>query len=344
MNTPDHRIERAAVFVGCTRDCAQFLPSVLNNISHMARLFKESAYIFVENDSHDATKEILRSWCANQPAARTVSLDGLARDCPLRTVRLERARNAYLEIVKSEYSSFDYMFVLDCDDVGAQTIEDDIIIKALGFLESESRNAAAFANSKGHYYDLWALRQNTLCPNDPWEELCDLVLKGGMSENEAYEASFAKKIFQFDSNADPIEVESAFGGLGIYKIKSILRNDSTYVGSKKKLIPSRFVYNNAVHGNTEVGWQQCEHVSFNLGFKRNNEKLFILPYLINCTTLEVVNTRYRASGWRGMLFKPPSSKPPGEPTPNQPTPPQVRRNDACPCGSGKKFKHCHGSR
>ncbi|HOU14600.1 MAG TPA: SEC-C metal-binding domain-containing protein [Anaerolineae bacterium] len=21
---------------------------------------------------------------------------------------------------------------------------------------------------------------------------------------------------------------------------------------------------------------------------------------------------------------------------------QARRNDPCPCGSGKKFKHCHG--
>ncbi|WDQ35649.1 SEC-C metal-binding domain-containing protein [Paenibacillus marchantiae] len=21
---------------------------------------------------------------------------------------------------------------------------------------------------------------------------------------------------------------------------------------------------------------------------------------------------------------------------------QIGRNDACPCGSGKKFKHCHG--
>jgi len=26
-----------------------------------------------------------------------------------------------------------------------------------------------------------------------------------------------------------------------------------------------------------------------------------------------------------------------------PFPPQVRRNDACPCGSGKKLKYCHGS-
>jgi preprotein translocase subunit SecA len=23
--------------------------------------------------------------------------------------------------------------------------------------------------------------------------------------------------------------------------------------------------------------------------------------------------------------------------------PDLRRNDACPCGSGKKYKHCHGA-
>ena len=31
------------------------------------------------------------------------------------------------------------------------------------------------------------------------------------------------------------------------------------------------------------------------------------------------------------------------PTPGQlhKSPPRVGRNDCCPCGSGKKFKHCH---
>jgi hypothetical protein len=27
---------------------------------------------------------------------------------------------------------------------------------------------------------------------------------------------------------------------------------------------------------------------------------------------------------------------------NQPHPPRVGRNDPCPCGSGKKYKKCHG--
>ena len=44
----------------------------------------------------------------------------------------------------------------------------------------------------------------------------------------------------------------------------------------------------------------------------------------------------------------PSEGPVGEavpaavPLPFQRAQPKVGRNDVCPCGSGKKFKHCHG--
>ena len=30
------------------------------------------------------------------------------------------------------------------------------------------------------------------------------------------------------------------------------------------------------------------------------------------------------------------------PAASEPPPAKVRRNDPCPCGSGKKYKHCHG--
>ena len=40
------------------------------------------------------------------------------------------------------------------------------------------------------------------------------------------------------------------------------------------------------------------------------------------------------------------STPATEPTPPKPEPaqafPKVGRNDPCPCGSGKKYKNCHG--
>ena len=39
------------------------------------------------------------------------------------------------------------------------------------------------------------------------------------------------------------------------------------------------------------------------------------------------------------------SAPAPQPTDNTPfrrTAPKIRRNDPCPCGSGKKYKQCHG--
>jgi hypothetical protein len=117
----------------------------------MARLFKQSACIFVENDSRDATKQQLQSWCAGEPAARIVSLDGLADAHSQLTLRLARARNEYLKIIKSEYRDFDYMFVLDCDDANAQVIEIDSVIEAIGFLAQEPDRAAVFSNAKGTY-------------------------------------------------------------------------------------------------------------------------------------------------------------------------------------------------
>jgi hypothetical protein len=309
----------------------------------MAQLFKESAYIFVENDSRDSSKEQLQSWCANKENARIVSLDGLAAVCSEHTVRIATARNEYLKIVKSEYKNFDYMIVLDCDNVSVQTIEGDLIRRAIEFLDREPQSAAVFSNSKGHYYDLWALRHNALCPDDVWEAVCDFALNKAASDNEAYEAVFRKRLFQMDSNEASVEVESAFGGLGIYKITSVLRNDSIYVGSKRKVVPNSFITSSNVAGTMEVGWQLCEHVSFNAGFKANGEKLFILPYLINCTTSEVKIVRYSASAWRRMLFRPRLSVQFGSVAQNESEHSGVRRNDICPCGSGKKFKHCHGS-
>ena len=48
-----------------------------------------------------------------------------------------------------------------------------------------------------------------------------------------------------------------------------------------------------------------------------------------------------------MTHEAASAMPEGEPSPEQVAQtenavPKVGRNDPCPCGSGKKYKHCHG--
>ena len=59
---------KRAVFAGCARNCAEAIPYVLNNVSRIAGLFAESAFVFVENDSRDATKnEISSFWVPPNP-------------------------------------------------------------------------------------------------------------------------------------------------------------------------------------------------------------------------------------------------------------------------------------
>lgn len=256
----------------------------------------------MENDSSDDTKQILRAWRSTQSNARIVSLDGLSGRFPQRTVGLAYARNEYVKIIKSNYQDFDFMFVMDCDDMNVQEIENNRIIEAVQFLEQDTKRAAVFSNSKGSYYDLWAFRHTKLCPNDVWEELCDFVSANSISDDEAYQIVFQKNIFQFDSRAAPVEVVSAFGGLGIYKIASVLRNEALYIGSKKKLIPNRILSGGLAFGYSPCNWQMCEHVSYNLGFVMNNERLFIMPSLINYTTHEVKDTKFPSSFWRGCIF------------------------------------------
>src|SRR5215472_3687207 len=99
----------SVVFAGCARSCSFALPNVLNNVEKIASLYSDAAFIFVENDSSDNTKEILQAWCRKRPAARLTMLDGLADCCPVRTIRLEKARKQYLSAVRSDYADYTHL-------------------------------------------------------------------------------------------------------------------------------------------------------------------------------------------------------------------------------------------
>ena len=98
-----------AVFVGCMRDCAQMQPHVLRNLERMSELYSEAAWVFVENDSRDGTKQIIAAWCRGRPKAHLVTIDGLGASCPVRTMLLALARTQYLAIVASEFGSYQHL-------------------------------------------------------------------------------------------------------------------------------------------------------------------------------------------------------------------------------------------
>lgn len=330
---PLARSERA-VFVGLARDSAQFLPSVLANLERMAAIFSDSAFLFIENNSRDMTRQSLEDWCRRRPNATLLTPGTLEASSPHRTIRLAALRNQLIDEVRKRFSDFDLLVVADCDDVNATPVTDmSPFVRAIAFLQSDRDCAAVFGNTLGVYYDMWALRHPQRCPDDVWEAIMDHALASGDGDEDAARKIYAPRVFMLPPRMPPMEVDSAFGGLGIYKLPHVLANKALYQGFKVR--PIRVPQG----GVREMGWQCCEHVAFHAGLRASGGRLFVLPWLvIGIISEEVIPP----SAWRQMIFEleDPSA---GSPTlVSQPMSDQGR-NDPCSCGSGRRFKHCHGA-
>jgi FkbM family methyltransferase len=223
----------------------------------MAALYAKSAFVFVENDSEDDSKARLLKWLGSRPTGTLLELDGLAATEPTRTARLAYARNAYLgHLRESPYIDYDDLVILDLDDVNATPLDLTAYAAAADFLQVDEETVGVFANSRPVYFDIWALRHPTWCPNDCWAEV--------RANRDSWTASVERFIYErqiaIDSHQPPLGVESAFGGLGIYRLR--------------KVLPHQYV------GTTSSGTDVCEHVSLNLELSRSGQ-LFIFPALQN---------------------------------------------------------------
>lgn len=263
------------LFAGCARDCARFLPLVLKNIERISTLSSESACAVFENDSADATSEILSNWGNGQANFILANYDGLGR-LPQRTERLALARNSLVEIIRAWTISarFEFVFMLDFDDAAASELDLAQISRAIEWMKSQGDVAAVFPNQIGTFFDMWALRHGSYCPGDIWEEVLDYKLAHACDSAAAFEATFKKRAFALRPDSPPLQVDSAFGGLGIYRLDYYLRNKNPYLGHKVKLIGK-------AGKPSIVRLQQCEHVHFHLGLRNLGGKLFVMPGLIN---------------------------------------------------------------
>jgi hypothetical protein len=269
---------KRAVFSGCARDCGRNIQSVLANVTRLASLFAEAGYVFFENDSSDTTRSVLEQWGAGRDHFHLSGADGLAAIMPARTMRLALARNENLKTVRgTPLKDFDYFVVCDCDSVNEQEISAEAFTRAVDFLEADKKRAGVFVNQDGPYFDVWALRHSKLCPNDVWEETLDYAISHGVSDEQAYDAVFSKYQIAFPIDAEPIEVNSAFGGLAIYKMRYALKGQ--YDGHRTKVMRQG-------GRHIRLTMQVCEHVKFHKGIREAGGRLHIVPWLINMTLNE----------------------------------------------------------
>lgn len=260
-----------AFIVGLARNCAVGLKATLPRIGRFYDTFDKINVCLITNDSNDDTDLVLFNWTKNRGDAQVMQLDGLAKNIPARSPRVAACRNMGVGVLKNELrrgARFDYFVVLDLDGLNEHLVDEPHFSAALRDVPQDW--GGVFANQRGRYYDIWALRHRDWCPGDCWQDVrsyrrspVNWLRHGGQkgARRAALQHFVVERQKVIPPRTPPIDVASAFGGFGIYKVEALA--EASYVG----LAPN--------------GREICEHVSFNKAVKDNGYGLYISPALLN---------------------------------------------------------------
>lgn len=253
------RLARRAVISGVARNCARYLPRVLENLALLEGLYAEVCFVFAVSDTTDGTHGLLRNWLAAGHTGTVLDLGDLEAELPIRSARIARARNACLEeIRRSRWAAYDHLIVADLDDVLEGDLDPVACAQAARWLDASARRAGVFANAAPRYYDVWALRHDTWCPGDCWHPIWH------RPPGDSFEAAKIREVFSrqiaIPPELPPIQVRSAFGGLGLYRMA--------------------FALEGSYHGVDGQGRPVSEHVALNLAIGDAGGQLHIFPSLI----------------------------------------------------------------
>lgn len=255
-------IPEQILITGTVRNGAETLESEIKRLQAAFGCMEDIFWFVAESDSTDNTLTVLSKLAKSIPNFRFKACGNLSATMPMRTERIAHCRNICLEEIRTfpAYQNLEYVAVADLDNMNN-------LLTAEGVKSCWQNDNwdACFANQKGPYYDIWALRHPAWSPNDCWQQSAFLK-QAGVRASEAKFASIYARMITLPANADWVEVDSAFGGLGIYRRSSMII--SSYAGK------------------TDSGTEICEHVPFHAGLRANGSRLFINPKLINTEALE----------------------------------------------------------
>jgi hypothetical protein len=276
--------------------------NVKNCAESLGRDFADYRVIVYENNSVDSTKELYKSWALENSKVIFISEDLTQEFLDNYTIKLgdyrtefiARARNIVLEKALShEFDDFAYHVMVDLDGIGSWPIEE---IK--NTIENPQFEWDAVCSNGS--YDLYAIRSNKFRLNG------DLI----QSIWSAHQTLIGQKLHEILDKGIWFKIESAFGGLAIYKRNSII--NSVYKGRiakeyvqkilkdtyRQDLIFKRFSQNQfkLLRKNLKklkewelsgfkkdfdlFNYYMCEHVQFHYDMiQKGHDKIFINPSL-----------------------------------------------------------------
>lgn len=247
----------SVLVVGTARDCAGRVGAEVSRLGSALKGFARVQWLLVESDSADATVSKLEELAARDTSFNHVSLGNLRERIPLRTERIAFCRNAYLDRLRTDagYGAVDFVVVADFDGVNSLLTEEAIA----SCWRRDDWDVCA-ANQRGRYYDIWALRHAEWSPNDCWAQYRFLT-GHGVGHAKAWSACVRCRMLRIPREAQWIEVDSAFGGLALYR-RSALQH-GRYAGSGPQ------------------GAESCEHVALHRELRAQGCRIYVNPALIN---------------------------------------------------------------
>jgi hypothetical protein len=254
--------DQSVLIVGLVRDAERSILKSIKHVDAAFSLFRDRQWLVIESDSSDRTVERLHEAARTFPRFEFRTLGKLQDVIPERTRRIAHCRNAYLKEFRTNYQNIDLLAVADLDGINDRLTGD-----AVASCFTRERWSACTASQSGPYYDIYALRHAIWCPDDWWTQH-QFARDLGIVDEESIRFACHSKMLRIPQDAPWIEVDSAFGGLTIYRGDALLDPASRY------------------DGVDENGRGVCEHVPFHRALRRAGHRIFINPRLVNASYTE----------------------------------------------------------
>ena len=270
--------KKTILVVGIVKDIYKSIEKDIANIENALKIFKTVNWFLVESDSKDQSIKKLEEIAKKKSNFQFVSLGALQKSNESRTIGMSLARNRYLSEIRlsDNFSQVDLVAIADFNGLNNKLNEQGIYSC---FMRSDWD--ACFANQTGRYYDIWALRHPLWSPNDCWQQL-SFYREFFKFPERALRISLGSRMIHIPKKNNWIEVDSAFGGFGLYRRDAL--NEGEYSGI------------------TSNGTPICEHVPFHIEMRKNGKKLFVNPALINTNSTDH-SKRFKISGTIYRLLK-----------------------------------------
>jgi hypothetical protein len=261
--------------VGTISNVEKRLEKDLCKVVQSLKRFERIFVYLVESDSLDGTVELLEQIKKNTSNFEYISLGSLAEIYPNRIQRLRLCRNKYIPYIRDfiEDRKIDYVCIADLDGMNPKITSKAVDSCFDALLDWD----VCFSNQLHGYSDLYALRCDDWVSTDVFEELAESQSRLNSKFESKYwfklkPVSFLVRDFlrkriiyqrmhRISAKARWIPVNSAFGGLAIYKSNLFLTSD----------------YGNPLDDSL----RGSEHVELHRQMMVNRSKMYINPGLIN---------------------------------------------------------------